>query len=65
VIGFAAKLGDRLLERLAPKATAKADTTWYEYCYCTSDWRAIHRICHAVGGTSSCGPCNHVRYIGC
>lgn len=65
MIGFVAKLGDRLLERLAPTVTAKADTTWYEYCYCTADWRAIYRTCHVVGGTSTCGACNTVRYVGC
>jgi hypothetical protein len=65
VIGLLTKLGDRLLDQLAPKASAKADTTWYEYCYCTSDWRKIYKICHTVGGISTCGPCDHVRSIGC
>ena len=63
--GFVTTLADRLLDRLAPKASAKADTSYYEYCYCTADWRAIYRLCHVVGGTHSCGSCNNVRAVGC
>ncbi|MGW7268693.1 hypothetical protein [Streptomyces sp. NPDC054842] len=59
------KVADRVLERFVPKASASADTSWWEYCYCTADWRKIYRLCHVVGGRSSCGRCENVRYIGC
>ncbi|MEJ8634326.1 hypothetical protein ABZY19_02620 [Streptomyces sp. NPDC006475] len=59
------RLGDRVLERLVPKSAASADTTFYEYCYCTPDWRRIYRLCHVVGGRTSCGKCENVRAIGC
>lgn len=59
------KVADRVLERFVPKASASADTSWWEYCYCTADWRKIYRLCHVVGGRTSCGKCENVRYIGC
>ncbi|MDP9844059.1 hypothetical protein [Streptosporangium lutulentum] len=51
-----ARLGDRVLEKLAPKATAKADTSYYEACYCRERTK-YRKLCHVVGGRSSCGPC--------
>lgn len=59
------KVADRVLERFVPKASASADTSWWEYCYCTADWRKIYRLCHVVGGRTSCGKCDNVRSIGC
>ncbi|HEY9368659.1 hypothetical protein [Streptomyces sp.] len=51
------KLGDKVLERLAPSATAKADTSFYQFCYCSGIYR-YERLCHVVGGISSCGGCS-------
>ncbi|MEH1166254.1 hypothetical protein V6V47_12790 [Micromonospora sp. CPCC 205539] len=49
-------LGDRMLERLVPKATAKADVSWYRQCYC-SNHVAYIQLCHTVGGMTGCGTC--------
>ncbi|MEV6398956.1 hypothetical protein AB0M39_29935 [Streptomyces sp. NPDC051907] len=65
MIGSIGKLGDRVLERLVPKATAQADTSWTERCYCISERRARFRTCHVVGGTSGCTPCNIERIVNC
>ncbi|MEV6398450.1 hypothetical protein AB0M39_27345 [Streptomyces sp. NPDC051907] len=54
------RLGDRVLERLVPAADAQADTSYYRYCYCRNV-RAYYRLCHVVGGTSSCSGCTYAR----
>lgn len=67
VLGRAA---DAVLARVAPKATASADTSWNEWCgQCAwSDWftnyARMYKICHVVGGISSCGNCSYVQ-VGC
>jgi len=53
--------GDRLLERFAPKATAKADVSYEKFCYCTVSPAAvysIYKLCHVVGGIASCNACD-------
>ncbi|MEV1004168.1 hypothetical protein [Nonomuraea sp. NPDC050202] len=51
-------LGDRVLERLVPRATAKADTSYYKRCACyTSPVVEVMKLCHVVGGTSGCTGC--------
>ncbi|MEU8527689.1 MULTISPECIES: hypothetical protein [Streptomyces] len=50
------KLGDRVLERLAPSATAQADTSFYQFCYCSGPYY-YRKLCHVVGGYSTCGSC--------
>ncbi|MFC8195726.1 hypothetical protein ACFUTV_10010 [Streptomyces sp. NPDC057298] len=63
-------LMDKLLERVVPKATASADTSYYKYCGACGYVPAfdnvarLKRQCHVVGGTTSCGPCN-LWDIGC
>ncbi|MDP9865772.1 MULTISPECIES: hypothetical protein [Streptosporangium] len=47
------KLGDRLLEKLVPKATAKADTYYYMHCYCYGTTR-YQKLCWIVGGQTGC-----------
>ncbi|MBB6346448.1 hypothetical protein ACWGH8_13925 [Nonomuraea muscovyensis] len=59
MIGALGRFGDRLLERLVPSATARADTTFREYCYCRYTYKH-YRTCHVVGGTTSCGLCYSV-----
>ncbi len=54
--GILTKLGDRVLERLAPSATAQADTSYYKFCYCSGPFY-YRRLCHVVGGIASCGAC--------
>lgn len=52
--------GDRLLERFAPRATAKADVSYEKFCFCKVSPSAIYsyyKMCHVVGGTASCTPC--------
>ncbi|MEU5342470.1 MULTISPECIES: hypothetical protein [unclassified Streptomyces] len=51
-----ARIGDRVLERLIPKATAQADTSFYQRCYCRG-LEEYKKLCHVVGGTSSCSGC--------
>ncbi|GAA0913899.1 hypothetical protein GCM10009560_06660 [Nonomuraea longicatena] len=34
MVGIVGRLSDRILDKLAPKATAKADDTWWAHCYC-------------------------------
>ncbi|MBE8526056.1 hypothetical protein ILP97_52735 [Amycolatopsis sp. H6(2020)] len=53
------RAGDRVLGVLVPNASAKADTSWTERCYCKQLWE-YRRYCHVVGGTSGCGPCEAV-----
>jgi hypothetical protein len=50
------KFADQMLERLVPKATAKADSDYWTPCYCSGGVKWIKR-CHIVGGTKSCEPC--------
>ncbi|KAB8195900.1 hypothetical protein FH608_010450 [Nonomuraea phyllanthi] len=51
--------GDRVLERLVPKATAKADVSYYKRCACYSDPPVeVMKLCHVVGGTSGCTGCD-------
>ncbi|WP_217211871.1 hypothetical protein [Streptomyces sp. AC550_RSS872] len=63
-------LMDKVLDRLVPKATASADTSFYKYCggcgyiEIFDAVGRLKRLCHVVGGTSSCGPCNTFD-IGC
>ncbi|CAM5578189.1 MULTISPECIES: hypothetical protein [Streptomyces] len=59
------RVGDRVLAHLVPKVNASADTSFWQYCYCTADWRKIYKLCHVVGGRTACGECSSVRYIGC
>lgn len=57
------RLGDRVLERLVPKATAKADVSYWQTCYCTADHVKYIKYCHTVGGMTGCGACQ--RAGGC
>ncbi|GAA4671711.1 hypothetical protein [Phytohabitans rumicis] len=50
------RFADRMLERLVPKATAKADSTYWVTCYCSGGTKWIKR-CHNINGTTSCEPC--------
>jgi hypothetical protein len=50
------RFADRMLERLVPKTTAKADTTFWRTCYCAGGVKRIQR-CHTAGGSTSCEPC--------
>ncbi|MDG4864469.1 hypothetical protein P8605_40620 [Streptomyces sp. T-3] len=59
--GILRKIGDRTLERLVPSSTAKADTSYYSYCYCNPDHRAYRKLCHIVGGYTSCGSCKYYK----
>jgi hypothetical protein len=54
---FLRGFGDRMLDRLVPKATAKADTSFYKRCYCRPP-ADVMKLCHVVGGISACGPCD-------
>ena len=52
--------GDRVLARVAPKATAKADTSYEVFCYCSVSASGVYsywKWCHVVGGSSSCTGC--------
>ncbi|MFD4137958.1 MULTISPECIES: hypothetical protein [unclassified Streptomyces] len=59
--GMLRKMGDRALERLVPSTTAQADTSFYKFCYCTHN-RAYRKLCHIVGGTTGCTPCQFWTY---
>ncbi|WP_327353695.1 hypothetical protein [Streptomyces sp. NBC_01304] len=61
--GMLRKMGDKALARLAPSATAQADSSFYRHCYCRerSDFR---QLCHIVGGTTGCGSCQAYRTCG-
>lgn len=50
-------IGDRLLEKFAPKAVAKADTSFETICYCGSNDFYYRKYCHVVGGRTSCSAC--------
>ncbi|MGW3562308.1 hypothetical protein ACWDSL_00110 [Streptomyces sp. NPDC000941] len=58
-------LMDKVLERLVPKATASADVSYYKKCGSCGwvdafgNYAQLKRLCHVVGGTSSCGPCEY------
>jgi hypothetical protein len=60
--GVLGMLGDRVLARLVPKATAKADSSYYSFCYCRERSKS-RKLCHIVGGTTACGPC--IAYTTC
>ncbi|MET8333641.1 hypothetical protein ABZV14_06720 [Streptosporangium canum] len=47
------KLGDRVLGKLVPKATAKADAYFYQTCWCYGTTR-YQKLCYVVGGTTGC-----------
>ncbi|MFI1485835.1 hypothetical protein [Streptomyces sp. NPDC020747] len=61
---------DKMLDRLVPKATASADTSFWKKCsscgYIDVIGSVGHmvKLCHVVGGVSSCGPCNSFQ-VGC
>ncbi|MET9419433.1 hypothetical protein ABZY06_01670 [Streptomyces sp. NPDC006540] len=61
---------DKVLDRLVPRATAHADTSFYKYCTgCTyvEVFDAIGRwqkLCHVVGGTTGCTTCQYFK-VGC
>ncbi|MGW6286277.1 hypothetical protein [Streptomyces sp. NPDC055107] len=63
-------LMDKVLDRLVPRATAAADTSFYKNCdVCTYVAEYGHvghwqKLCHVVGGRTSCGKCTYFR-IGC
>jgi hypothetical protein len=57
--GMLERLGDRVLQRLVPKATAKADTSYYVTCSCKNMVRK-RKLCHVVGGTSGCTGCTYI-----
>ncbi|GLZ78591.1 hypothetical protein Afil01_33980 [Actinorhabdospora filicis] len=59
------KAADKILDRLIPKSTASADTTWNEWC-ASCRWSGHgdrltrpYRVCYVVGGRSGCGTCNN------
>ncbi|MCX4818596.1 hypothetical protein OG883_01470 [Streptomyces sp. NBC_01142] len=54
------RLGDQMLERLVPSADATADTSFYDFCHCSYK-KKYYRLCHVVGGMSSCSNCTYVR----
>ncbi|GAA3654979.1 hypothetical protein GCM10022224_017580 [Nonomuraea antimicrobica] len=56
MMGTLERLGDRVLEMLVPKATAKADSSYYVTCSCSQMVRK-RKLCHVVGGTSGCTAC--------
>jgi hypothetical protein len=57
------RLGDRMLARLVPKITARAEVSWTEICYCRCGidrasstpvcYKYIRR-CYSDSGCSSC-----------
>ncbi|MFD8527976.1 hypothetical protein ACFV0L_11265 [Streptosporangium canum] len=47
------KLGDRVLGKLVPKTTAKADAYFYQTCWCYGTTR-YQKLCYVVGGTTGC-----------
>ncbi|MFI6505083.1 hypothetical protein [Nonomuraea typhae] len=47
------QLGDRLLEKFVPKATAQADSSYWMHCWCYGQTRYM-KLCHIVGGTHGC-----------
>ncbi|WP_283138245.1 hypothetical protein [Rhizohabitans arisaemae] len=57
------RLGDRIVEKLAPKASAQAAAEWYVHCYCRerSDYR---KLCTNIGGRTYCGACYVYRRCG-
>ncbi|WP_412543951.1 hypothetical protein R8Z50_16055 [Longispora sp. K20-0274] len=63
MINLMGRVGDRLLAVFAPKATAKADLTFYKFCFCYDGWKYAQR-CDQVAGQSYCGPCEF-RGTGC
>lgn len=57
------RLGERMLARLVPKATAHAAVSWIELCYCkcgidapgdTPRCTRVNRICYSDSGCSNC-----------
>lgn len=58
------KAADKVLGRLVPRSTARADSSWNAWCGgCTWDKQLQRYIrnfktCHVVGGLSTCSPCN-------
>ncbi|AWS43111.1 hypothetical protein [Streptosporangium sp. 'caverna'] len=61
--GVLGMLGDRVLARLVPKATAKADTSYYAHCYCRERSK-FRKLCFVVGGTTGCGACTAYALCG-
>jgi hypothetical protein len=68
MIGAVTRLGDRLLERLVPKAAAaacegaSAQAEWFVACWCgdhnsIAPCRWFGYICTTCGGTTHCGSC--------
>ncbi|MEU0572828.1 hypothetical protein ABZ297_46515 [Nonomuraea sp. NPDC005983] len=57
------RLGDRILERLVPKTSAKAAYEFYRHCYCRerSDFQ---KLCTLVNGKEYCGSCYVFRTCG-
>ncbi|MDR8411610.1 hypothetical protein MTP10_23090 [Nonomuraea sp. 3-1Str] len=57
------RLGDRMLEKLVPKTSAKAAYEYYVHCYCTerSDYR---KLCTIINGRTACGSCYVFRTCG-
>ncbi|MEV0588774.1 hypothetical protein [Nonomuraea sp. NPDC050310] len=49
------RLGDRILERLVPKASAQA-AEWYVHCYCR-ERSGFRKLCGNYGGQTLCGAC--------
>lgn len=64
------KAADKVLGRLVPKSSAKADSSWNEWCAACA-WNPDvqnrarpYRTCHIVGGTQYCTPCTS-WVVGC
>ncbi|MEW2298787.1 hypothetical protein AB0958_02200 [Streptomyces sp. NPDC006655] len=59
-------LMDKVLDRLVPKATASADTSFYKNCTSCGyiEYLGVYgrllKLCHVVGGVTSCGACNTI-----
>ncbi|TXS55693.1 hypothetical protein [Streptomyces sp. t39] len=63
-------LMDKVLDRLVPRATASADTSYYKNCGACSYFEAAQavghwqKLCHIVGGTTGCTGCIYFS-VGC
>ncbi|MBM9620886.1 hypothetical protein ACFQ60_23250 [Streptomyces zhihengii] len=63
-------LMDKVLDRLVPRATASADTSYYKNCdVCTYVEEYGHvghwqKLCHVVGGKTGCTGCLYFS-VGC
>ena len=52
MLSFVNRAADKAVGLFLPKAEAKADTYWGDFCYCSWGWTYYHKLLYLGGGVN-------------